>query len=78
VGLPDGGPLRAIMAELETADFAEGSLGLLSWHVPRLTPKRAHELEGRLQALIAEFADEEGGKGADRYGLLAVLARLPR
>jgi DNA-binding transcriptional ArsR family regulator len=78
VGLPGGGPLRAIMAELETADFEEDSLGLLSWHVPRLTPRRARELEGRLQALIAEYADEEGGKRAERYGLLAVLARLPR
>jgi DNA-binding transcriptional ArsR family regulator len=73
---PGGGPLEAIMAELARADFEEESPGLISWHLPRLSSRRARELERRLQKLIAEFADEE--TGAERYGLLAVLARLPQ
>jgi hypothetical protein len=76
VAAPGGGPLAAIMAELSEADFEEDSPGLVSWHLPRLTPRRAAELERRLQKLISEFADEKGGKGSERYGLLAVLARL--
>jgi hypothetical protein len=64
------------VAELSHGDFEEDSPGLLSWHVPRLTPKRAQELERRLQAVISEFADEEGGRRAERFGVLAVLVRL--
>jgi hypothetical protein len=75
---PGGGPLPAIMAELAGADFEEDSPGLVSWHLPRLTPARAGDLERRLQRLISEFADEEGGEGSERYGLLGVLVRLPR
>jgi DNA-binding transcriptional ArsR family regulator len=78
VAAPGGGPLAALMAELSEADFEEDSPGLVSWHLPSLTPRRAAELEWRLQKLIAEFADEEGAKGSERYGLLAVLARLRR
>jgi DNA-binding transcriptional ArsR family regulator len=78
VAAPGGGPLPGIFAELSGADFDEDSPGLVSWHLPRLTPKRARELERRLQRLIGQFADEEGGEGAERFGLLAVLVRLPR
>lgn len=76
VGLPPGGgPLNAIMTELSTGGFGEDTPGLLSWHVGPLTKRRARELERRLQALIAEYAGDERG---ERYGILGVLARLPR
>ena len=78
VRLPEGGPLRAIVAELEEGEFGEDSPGLISWHVAPLTESRARELEGRLQALIAEFAEGERGKRAERFGILAVLTRLRR
>jgi DNA-binding transcriptional ArsR family regulator len=75
VGLPaGGGPLHAIMTELSRGEFGEGAPGLLSWHVGPLTKARARELERRLQALIAEYTEDERGT---RYAILGVLARLP-
>jgi DNA-binding transcriptional ArsR family regulator len=75
VGLPEvGGPLRAIVTELSSGEFGEGSPGLLTWHVGPLTKRRARELERRMQALLAEYTDDRRG---ERYGVLAVLARLP-
>jgi DNA-binding transcriptional ArsR family regulator len=75
VGVPEvGGPLRAIMTELSSGEFGEGSPGLLTWHVGPLSKRRARELERRMQALVAEYTGDERG---DRYGILGVLARLP-
>jgi DNA-binding transcriptional ArsR family regulator len=76
IGLPaGGGPLQAIMTELERGEFGPDSPGLISWHVGPLTKRRARELERRLRALIAEYTEDERG---ERYAILAVLARLPR
>jgi DNA-binding transcriptional ArsR family regulator len=69
-----GGPLRAIVTELASGEFGGGSPGLLTWHVGPLTKRRARELERRMQALVAEYADDKRG---ERYGILGVLARLP-
>jgi DNA-binding transcriptional ArsR family regulator len=76
VGLPEvGGPLRAIVTELSNGEFGGGSPGLLTWHVGPLTKRRARELERRMQALLAEYTDDRRG---ERYGVLGVLARLPK
>ena len=74
IRLPESGdPLQAIIAELSKGGFEEDSPGLVSWHVGPLTRRRARELEGRMQALIGEFTEDEDG---NRYGILAVLTRL--
>jgi DNA-binding transcriptional ArsR family regulator len=76
VGLPEiGGPLRAIVTELASGEFGRESPGLLTWHVGPLTKRRARELERRMQALVAEYTDDKRG---ERFGILGVLARLPR
>jgi DNA-binding transcriptional ArsR family regulator len=78
--LYQGGLLRGITDELDeglaraAADDAPGSV---SYHGATLSPDSAHELEERLRALIAEYADRrETAPGARRYGVLGVLAPL--
>jgi DNA-binding transcriptional ArsR family regulator len=78
--LYEGGLLRGIADELDEWLQAAGEddPGSVSYHTPTLDPATARELETRLRALIAEYAErEEGGDGARRFGVLGVLARAP-
>lgn len=74
-----GGLLRGIADELDAALQRAGDddAGSLSYHRPTLLPATARELEERLRALVAEYAErDEPGEGAEAFGLLAVLAPL--
>jgi DNA-binding transcriptional ArsR family regulator len=72
----EGRLLRGIADELEAGlqSASEDDPGLLSYHVVSLTPERARELERRLQGLIAEYEQLAQEPGAERYGVLGVLA----
>jgi DNA-binding transcriptional ArsR family regulator len=76
--LYEGGLLRGITDELDaglTQAAAEDDPGSVSYHVVTLSPESARQLEERLRALIAEYAERrETSPGARRYGVLGVLA----
>jgi DNA-binding transcriptional ArsR family regulator len=78
LALDGGGLLRGITDELAPglAD-ASSTAARLSYHVTHLTAERASELEERLHALLAEYADDAAGEATTRYGALGVLAPLP-
>jgi DNA-binding transcriptional ArsR family regulator len=75
----EGGFLRGIADELDDGlQRVEGDgPGSVSYHGVTLTPDRARELEGRLQGLIAEYVELEPEPGAERYGVLGVVAPRP-
>jgi DNA-binding transcriptional ArsR family regulator len=75
----EGGLLRGIADELDDGlRRVEGDApGNVSYHAVALTDDRARELESRLQALIGEYVDLEPEPGAERYGVLGVVAPLP-
>jgi DNA-binding transcriptional ArsR family regulator len=75
----EGGLLRGIADELDEGlrRVGAGEPGAVSYHVVSLTLERARELEARLQALSAEYAELAPEKEASRYGVLGVLAPLP-
>ncbi len=74
-----GGLVRGIVEELEAGIRSAGDelASRISYHVVRLTPERAQELEGRLHALISEFEGEvTATEGTYRFGLLGALVPL--
>jgi DNA-binding transcriptional ArsR family regulator len=79
--LYEGGLLRGITDELDAGLMraaAEDGPGSVSYHGATLSSESARELEERLRALIAEYADRrETAPGAHRYGVLGVLAPVP-
>jgi len=75
-----GGFLRGIADELDAGlqTVAGSAPGSVSYHTVALTPSRAHELEGRLRDLIAEYVEAEStARSARRFGVLGVLAPVP-
>ena len=79
--LYEGGLLRGITDELDAGlaqAAAEDGPGSVSYHGATLSPASARELEERLRALIAEYADRrEMEPDARRFGVLGVLAPVP-
>ncbi len=75
-----GGLLGAIAQELDDAIQhapAEAREGTVSYHVVRLTPERARELERRLSEVVDEFEGEvRKDPGTRRYGLLGAVVPL--
>jgi DNA-binding transcriptional ArsR family regulator len=74
-----GGLLRGFANELDAGlqEVGEDEAGSISYHGVTLSDERARELEERLRALIAEYADADDGPVGRRYGILGVLAPLP-
>jgi len=75
-----GGFLRGIADELDAGlqTVAGDAPGSVSYHTVALTSARATELEARLRALIAEYAEVDSAEDeSQRFGVLGVLAPLP-
>lgn len=63
----------------EAEALGDDAPGLVSWHIGHLTEARARAFQKKLEALVAEFTDRgtpAPAKGAQRFGLLSVLAPL--
>lgn len=75
------GLLLGIADELErglASARERGDPGLLTYHAVSLTPEEAHELEERLGAVIAEYERARPAAGGRRFGVLGVVAPLPK